>query len=138
MVLTVLSLSGSIMTNLNKFKESNPSNICKHPYLTSAKAIGVVPSGEVKTDVCRENTDVRWVGFHPLTNLNEFNETYVARVVDEPGRVALHGGVDNGVVIHLVSKLKKNTFFFPDNKLTCLFSHKNVQSSLIFVSEVIN
>jgi hypothetical protein len=25
-----------------------------------------------KTDVCRENTDVRWVGFHPLQNLTQF------------------------------------------------------------------
>ncbi len=34
--------------------------------LTSVKAISVVPSGGNKTDVCRENMDVRWVGFHPL------------------------------------------------------------------------
>jgi hypothetical protein len=34
--------------------------------LTSVKAVSVVPSGGNKTDVCRENTDVRWVGFHPL------------------------------------------------------------------------
>ncbi len=45
--------------------ETNPSNIRKHLYLTSAKAISIVPWGEV-TDVRRENTDVRWVGFHPL------------------------------------------------------------------------
>jgi hypothetical protein len=31
--------------------------------LTSAKAVSAVPSGGNKTDVCRENTDVRWVGF---------------------------------------------------------------------------
>jgi hypothetical protein len=37
----------------------------KNPYLTSAKAISVVLRGEI-TDVCRVNTDVRWVGFHPL------------------------------------------------------------------------
>jgi len=40
----------------------------KPTYLTSAtaiKAISVVPSGGNKTDVRRENTDVRWVGFHP-------------------------------------------------------------------------
>jgi hypothetical protein len=30
------------------------------------KAISVVPSGGDKTDVRRENMDVRWVGFHPL------------------------------------------------------------------------
>jgi hypothetical protein len=47
----------------------------KPTYLTSAtsisafvKAVGVVPSGNDKTDVRRENTDVRWVGFHPLYN----------------------------------------------------------------------
>ncbi len=34
--------------------------------LTSAKAISVVPSAGNKMDVCRENTDVRQVGFHPL------------------------------------------------------------------------
>jgi hypothetical protein len=34
--------------------------------LTSVKAISVVPSGGNKMDVHRENTDVRWVGFHPL------------------------------------------------------------------------
>ncbi len=34
--------------------------------LTSVKAVSVVPSGGNKTDVRRENTDVRWVGFHPL------------------------------------------------------------------------
>ena len=45
--------------------ETNPSNIRKHLYLTSAKAISIVPWGEV-TDVRRENTDIRWVGFHPL------------------------------------------------------------------------
>ncbi len=36
--------------------------------LTSAKAISVAPSGGNKTVVHRENTDVRWVGFHPLLN----------------------------------------------------------------------
>jgi hypothetical protein len=45
--------------------ETNPSNIHKHLYLTSAKAVSLVPCGEV-TDVRRENTDVRLVGFHPL------------------------------------------------------------------------
>jgi len=34
--------------------------------LTSVKAVSIVPSGGDKTDVRRENTDVRWVGFHPL------------------------------------------------------------------------
>jgi hypothetical protein len=34
--------------------------------LTSVKAVSVVPLGGDKTDVSRENTDVRWVGFHPL------------------------------------------------------------------------
>jgi hypothetical protein len=34
--------------------------------LTSVKAVSIVPSGSDKTDVRRENTDVRWVGFHPL------------------------------------------------------------------------
>jgi len=34
--------------------------------LTSVKAVRVVPSGGDKMDVRRENTDVRWVGFHPL------------------------------------------------------------------------
>jgi hypothetical protein len=34
-------------------------------YLTSVKAVSVVPSGGDKTDVRRENTDVRWVGFRP-------------------------------------------------------------------------
>jgi hypothetical protein len=34
--------------------------------LTSVKAISIVPSGSDKTDVRRENTDVRWVGFYPL------------------------------------------------------------------------
>jgi hypothetical protein len=33
--------------------------------LTSGKAISIVPSGG-ETDVRRANTDVRWVGFHPL------------------------------------------------------------------------
>jgi len=34
--------------------------------LTSIKAVSVELSGSDKTDVRRENTDVRWVGFHPL------------------------------------------------------------------------
>jgi hypothetical protein len=34
--------------------------------LTSVKAVSIVPSGSDKMDVRRENTDVRWVGFHPL------------------------------------------------------------------------
>jgi hypothetical protein len=34
--------------------------------LTSVRAVSVVPSGSDKMDVRRENTDVRWVGFHPL------------------------------------------------------------------------
>jgi hypothetical protein len=34
--------------------------------LTSVKAIIIVPSGDDKIDACRENMDVRWVGFHPL------------------------------------------------------------------------
>jgi hypothetical protein len=34
--------------------------------ITSVKAVSVVPSGGNKMDVRRENTDVRWVGFHPL------------------------------------------------------------------------
>ncbi len=42
--------------------------------LTSAfniciNAVSVVPSGG-KTDVCRANTDVIWVGFHPLFSLS--------------------------------------------------------------------
>jgi hypothetical protein len=37
--------------------ETNPSNICKHPYLTSAKAVSIVPQGKVKMDVCRDNTE---------------------------------------------------------------------------------
>ncbi len=51
--------------------ETNLSNIRKHLYLTSAKAVSVVPWGEVM-DVCRENTDVRWVGFHRLLHIFEF------------------------------------------------------------------
>ncbi len=35
-------------------------------FATSVKAVSVVPSGSDKMDVRRENTDVRWVGFHPL------------------------------------------------------------------------
>ncbi len=35
--------------------------------LTSIKAVSVVPSGGDKTGVHREITDVRWVGFHPLS-----------------------------------------------------------------------
>jgi hypothetical protein len=34
--------------------------------LTSIKAVSIVPSGRDKTDVRRENTDIRWVGFHLL------------------------------------------------------------------------
>ncbi len=34
--------------------------------LISVKAVSVVPAGSNKTDVRRENADVRWVGFHPL------------------------------------------------------------------------
>ncbi len=34
--------------------------------LTSVKAVSIVPSGGDKMDVRSENTDVRWVGFHPL------------------------------------------------------------------------
>ncbi len=37
--------------------------------LTSIKAVSIVPSGGDKTDVRRENTEVRWVGFHPLEGL---------------------------------------------------------------------
>jgi hypothetical protein len=33
---------------------------------TSTKAVSLVPRGEVKTNVRRENTDVRWVGLHLL------------------------------------------------------------------------
>ncbi len=33
---------------------------------TSVKAVSVAPLGGDKMDVSRENTDVRWVGFHPL------------------------------------------------------------------------
>ncbi len=43
---------------------------CKPTYLTSvrtsAKAVSIVLWGKVKTDVHRENTDVRWVGLHLL------------------------------------------------------------------------
>jgi hypothetical protein len=50
---------------------SNQVMICKEggrkpTYLTSLKAISVVPSGGDRTDVRWENTDVRWVGVHPL------------------------------------------------------------------------
>jgi hypothetical protein len=34
--------------------------------LTSVKAVSIVPSGDDKTYVHKENTDVSWVGFHPL------------------------------------------------------------------------
>ncbi len=36
--------------------------------LTSVNAFSVVLSGGDKTDVRRENTDVTWVGFHPLVS----------------------------------------------------------------------
>jgi hypothetical protein len=36
--------------------------------LTAIKAVSIVPSGGNKTGVCREDTDVTWVGFHPLLN----------------------------------------------------------------------
>ncbi len=36
--------------------------------LTSVKAVSVVPSDGTKTDVHKESTDVRWVGFYPLQN----------------------------------------------------------------------
>jgi hypothetical protein len=44
----------------------------KPTYVTSGniciniKAVSVVPSGGYKTDIYRENMDVRLVGFHPL------------------------------------------------------------------------
>ncbi len=38
--------------------ETNLSNIHKHLYLTSAKAVIIVPWSEVKTDVFGENTDI--------------------------------------------------------------------------------
>ncbi len=38
--------------------------------LTAVKVVSKVPSGSNKLDVCRENTDVRWVGFHPLLNFS--------------------------------------------------------------------
>jgi hypothetical protein len=51
----------------NGWVETNPTNIRKHLYLTYAKAVSVVPLGEVKTDIRWENTDVSWIGFHPLS-----------------------------------------------------------------------
>jgi hypothetical protein len=39
-------------------------------HLTSVKAVSIVPSGSDKTDVRRENTNVRWVGFLPLITLS--------------------------------------------------------------------
>ncbi len=53
------------------------SNMCKHPYLTSAKAANVVSQGEVKMDVRRENTVVRWVGFHPLLKQDKKAQTQI-------------------------------------------------------------
>ncbi len=40
--------------------------------LTSVKAFSIVPSGGDKMDVHRENTDVTWVGFHPLVSRKMF------------------------------------------------------------------
>ncbi len=59
-------LTNWLLTKWRGWIETNLSNIGKNLYLTSTKAVSEVPWGEVKTDVHRENTDVRWVGFHPL------------------------------------------------------------------------
>ncbi len=87
--------------------ETNPSNICKHLYLTSSKAISTVPWGKVKTDVRTENTDVRWVGLHPLMLFTFINKTnYLIEEVDctEP---SLH------LVFHGASK-KHSSLFIKD------------------------
>jgi hypothetical protein len=48
--------------------ETNPSNIRKHPYFPYGHPF-LLPRGTTltafDTNVSRENTDVRWVGFHP-------------------------------------------------------------------------
>ncbi len=61
--------SSSLGTTFQRNSTSFSVGGKKPTYLTSAtsvKAVSVVPSGSNKTDVHRENTDVRWVGFHPL------------------------------------------------------------------------
>jgi hypothetical protein len=57
LVLNVFLWGGWKPTNL-----TSVFNIC-------INAVSVVPSGG-ETDVCRANTDVRWVGFHPLFSLS--------------------------------------------------------------------
>ncbi len=34
--------------------------------LTSVKPVSIAPSGGDKMDIRRENTEVKWIGFHPL------------------------------------------------------------------------
>ncbi len=54
--------------------ETNPSNICKHLYFPYGHPF-LSPHGTTLTafdmDVCRENKDVRWVGFHPPECLSQ-------------------------------------------------------------------
>ena len=51
--------------------------------LTSVKVVSVVPSGYDKTDVCRENMDVRWVGVHPLQFMSKNSTSHLTREVGE-------------------------------------------------------
>ncbi len=49
--------------------------------LTSVEAVSIVPSGGNKTDVRRENRDVKRVGFHPLPGLTYNKKRWEARVI---------------------------------------------------------
>ncbi len=56
---------------VHQWVETNPSNIRKHPNFPYGHLFLSPHSNTLTaldTDVCRENTDVRWVGFHPPYN----------------------------------------------------------------------
>jgi hypothetical protein len=52
------------------WEETNPSNIREHPYLTSVSMPSAWYHEGRNTNVCRVNTEVRLVGFHPLIKLS--------------------------------------------------------------------
>jgi len=74
LVLIILDQLNFIL-KIIQWVETNPSNINKHPYFPY-EHLFLLPYGTMltafDTDVHSENTDVRWVGFHPLKILFTF------------------------------------------------------------------
>ncbi len=73
----MLLLSSNYRRPKLQWVETNPSNICGHRFIIPPDGTTLTAFVDVNTDVCRENTDVRWVGFLPLPKVMLYKDWHL-------------------------------------------------------------